>query len=112
MIDYIEDYVEFDEGCLYMTEEEWLDLIGAECLGEITTDDGWVKENVIVTFDGEEIFEEPEIPYSICAVMAKYGKEPFGGKWETHWCDGAIAAWDENITSAGEILVFNKYKIK
>ena len=104
--DYIEDYIEFDEGCLYMTEEDWYDALGIESLVEIITKDGWFLEDVDITFDGEHLGEEQELACHIGDVMAKYGEEHFGGNWNFHWCDGAIAAWDENMTNAGKIFGF------
>ncbi|MBP5421167.1 MAG: hypothetical protein J6Y78_01865 [Paludibacteraceae bacterium] len=106
VIDYVENYIEFDEGCLYMTEEDWYDAIGIESWEEIMTKNGWILEDVCVTFDGEEIYDEGHLASTIGYVMAKYGEEHFGGNWKHHWCDGAIAAWDENLTTAGEIWGF------
>ena len=106
VIDYVNDYVEEEDGCIYLTEEEWYDALGVE-KDEIIGNDGNFKEGIEITFDGEKLaFEEQELACSVGAALAKYGAEKYGGKWTLHWCEGAVAAWDKDKHSAGEIWGF------
>lgn len=106
VINYIEDYIEFDGDCIILNEEDWYDALGVQKSDIMDGDSGFLMDDVKVTFDGEELDAEEELACSVGNAMAKYGEEHFGGYWEFHWSEGVVAAWDANKTSAGEIWGF------